>query len=112
METAREEETIAELSREYGVYANQAGAWKRQLLEGEPGLFTLAAQRNRDNESELPVTKQCELLSVNRSSVYLLDGLVIDRPNSDYYARSIYISPLDGKNLNCVFPGNVAGSAS
>mgnify|MGYP002378535210 CR=1 FL=1 len=29
-----------------------------------------------------------------------------------YYARSIYINPLDGKNLNRVFPGNVAGSAS
>lgn len=31
---AREERSLAELSREYGVHANQIGAWKRQLLGG------------------------------------------------------------------------------
>ena len=29
-----------------------------------------------------------------------------------FTARSIYVCPLDGKNLNRVFPGNAAGSAS
>lgn len=29
-----------------------------------------------------------------------------------FTARSIYVNPLDGKNLNRVFPGNAAGSAS
>lgn len=31
---------------------------------------------------------------------------------SAYYARSIYVNPLDGKNLNRVFPGRADGSAS
>lgn len=31
---------------------------------------------------------------------------------SAYFARSIYLTPLDGKNLNRVFPGDPAGSAS
>jgi len=49
---AREEKTLAELSREYGVHANQIGAWKRQLLEGASGLFTTAAERDRDSEAD------------------------------------------------------------
>src|SRR5690606_34303679 len=52
LEAAREEKTLAELSREYGVHANQIGAWKRQLLEGASGLFTTAAERNRDSEAD------------------------------------------------------------
>lgn len=34
LEAVREERTIAELAREYGVHAQQIGAWTRQLLEG------------------------------------------------------------------------------
>jgi len=45
LEAAREEKTLAELSREYGVHANQIGAWKRQLLEGASGLFGEAGVR-------------------------------------------------------------------
>ena len=41
LEAAREEKTLAELSREYGVHANQIGAWKRQLLEGASGLLAV-----------------------------------------------------------------------
>jgi len=51
LEAAREEKTISELSREYGVHANQIGAWKRQVL-GASGLFTPAAERNRDSEAD------------------------------------------------------------
>ena len=52
LEAAREEKTIAELSREYGVHANQIGAWKRQLLEGASDLFTSSAERKRDGEED------------------------------------------------------------
>lgn len=55
LEAAREERTIAELSREYGVHANQIGAWKRQLLEGASELFTPGAERARDSEEDAKV---------------------------------------------------------
>ena len=52
LEAAREERTTAEIARDYGVHANQVSAWKRQLLEGASGLFTTAAERNRDSEAD------------------------------------------------------------
>lgn len=52
LEAAREEKTLVELSREYGVHADQIGAWKRQLLEGASGLGTTAAERDRDSEAD------------------------------------------------------------
>ena len=52
LEAAREEKIIAELSREYGVHANQIGTWKRRLLEGASGLFAAATERSRDSEED------------------------------------------------------------
>ncbi len=52
LEAAREGRTLAGLAREYDVHANQVAAWKRQLLEGASGLFTRAAERDRDGEQD------------------------------------------------------------
>ena len=35
----RGEKTTAQLAAEHGVHASQITAWKKQLLEGVPGLF-------------------------------------------------------------------------
>lgn len=49
LEAAREEKTIAQLSRVYWVHVNQIGTLKRQLEEGVSDLLTPAAEHNRDS---------------------------------------------------------------
>ena len=36
----RGDRTTAELASKFGIHGNQVSAWKKQLLEGAPGLFT------------------------------------------------------------------------
>jgi len=51
LEAAREQKTIAELTREYGVHANQITKWKRQLLDGAVGVFNHnGGQEDRNQE--------------------------------------------------------------
>jgi len=40
LEAAKKEKTIAQLSSEYGVHANQITKWRKQLLERLPALFS------------------------------------------------------------------------
>lgn len=51
LEAAKEERTITELSRHYGVHANQISAWKRQLLENVEEVFTSGSDKRRDEEA-------------------------------------------------------------
>jgi transposase-like protein len=50
LEAAKEERTVAELSREYGVHVNQIGAWKRQLLDGVVDVFESGSEKRRDQD--------------------------------------------------------------
>jgi transposase-like protein len=50
LEAAREEATITELSRKYGLHTNQIRAWKEQLLAGAVGLFASGVEQQRDQD--------------------------------------------------------------
>jgi transposase len=50
LEAAREESTVTEISRKYGVHVNQVRAWKEQLLGGAVELFASGVERQRDQE--------------------------------------------------------------
>ena len=53
----RGEKTTAQLAAEFGVHAGQVAAWKKQLLEGAPGLFedgrSKRAAEDTANDQEL-----------------------------------------------------------
>ena len=57
LEAVKGEKTLAELSSEYSVHANQIGQWRKQLLEELPTLFSdrkKKVERQREEvESEL-----------------------------------------------------------
>ena len=50
LEAAREEGTVTEIRRKYGVHANQVRSWKEQLLDGAVELFASGSERQRDQE--------------------------------------------------------------
>ena len=51
LEAAKDERTITELSRDYGVHANQIRTWKRQLLDGAVDLFESGSEKRRDQDA-------------------------------------------------------------
>jgi len=53
LEAAKGEKTIAQLSSEFGVHANQIGQWRKQLFEELPRLFSDRRRKQEKNEEEL-----------------------------------------------------------
>ena len=51
LEAVRREKTIAQISSEYGVHANQISQWKKKLLQELPELFS-EKRRNKDINKE------------------------------------------------------------
>ena len=54
----RGDKTTAELASEFGVHGNQVSAWKKQLLEGAPGLFAERRAHEADGAAEEELYEQ------------------------------------------------------
>mgnify|MGYP001160325792 CR=1 FL=1 len=52
-EALKERRTIAELAAEHAVHPNQISQWKKQLLDGLPGLFSKRSEQDREREERL-----------------------------------------------------------
>ena len=53
LEAVKGERTMAELSSDFGVHANQIHKWKKQLLETLPELFTGRRKKKVQDTEEL-----------------------------------------------------------
>jgi transposase-like protein len=51
LEAIKGEKTLAQLSSEFGVHANQIGQWRKQLLNELPNLFS-DRRKKQDREQE------------------------------------------------------------
>jgi transposase len=51
LEAVKKEKTIAQLSSEYGVHANQITKWRKELLEQLPSLFS-DKRKKKDQNTE------------------------------------------------------------
>ena len=54
----RGDKTTAELAAKFGVHGNQVSAWKKQLLEGVPGLFAGRRAREANGAAEEELYEQ------------------------------------------------------
>jgi len=53
LEATKGEKTIAQLSSEFGVHANQIRQWRKQLLEELPRLFSDRRRKQEKDDEEL-----------------------------------------------------------
>jgi transposase-like protein len=53
LEAVKGEKTLAQLSSEFGVHANQIHQWRKQLLEGLPRLFSDRRKKEDRDREEL-----------------------------------------------------------
>ena len=51
LEAIKGEKTLAQLSSEFGVHANQIGLWRKQLIKELPSLFS-DRRKKRDKEQD------------------------------------------------------------
>jgi putative transposase len=53
LEVIKKEKTIAQLSSEYGVHANQINQWRKRLLEELPEIFSKKRQKKEKDTEDL-----------------------------------------------------------
>ena len=53
LEAIKGEKTLAQLSSEFGVHANQIGQWRKQVLKELPNLFFNRRKRQEREQDEL-----------------------------------------------------------
>lgn len=69
----REQETVAEISRRYGVHPNVVYKWKRQLMENLPRAFEIEEGKTSDVKREDELLRKIGELAVERD--FLSRGL-------------------------------------
>jgi transposase len=53
VDVIRENETVAELASKYQVHRSLLTRWKKEALEGLPGIFSTAKKKNENDDQKL-----------------------------------------------------------
>jgi len=56
LEAIKGEKTLAQLSSEFGVHANQIGLWRKQLIKELPSLFS-DRRKKRDKQQDALISE-------------------------------------------------------
>lgn len=73
LEAVREQQSVAELARRYGIHANQVYKWKSEFIERAALAFSSAAESMGSNEREDELLQKIGELTVERD--FLSRGL-------------------------------------
>jgi transposase len=98
LEAIREEMTLAELSKKYGVHPNQISTWKRAAIENMATAFTRrGADPGKGNEAEIEkLHSKIGQLVVERD--FLANGLPCKPPPVRGAGQTINCSGREAKN--------------
>lgn len=70
LEATKGKRTVAEICSDFGLASSQVFAWKKQLLEGAPSIFSVGTMSNRvKSEEELtdPLLREIGRLQVENA---------------------------------------------
>jgi transposase len=73
LEAIREQQTVPQLARRYGVHPNQIYKWKQQFLQQAARVFEQPGEGSSGNEREAELLKKIGELTVERD--FLSRGL-------------------------------------
>jgi len=105
LEAVKGEKTLAQLSSEFGVHANQIGLWRKQLIKELPSLFADRGKKRDKQQDELisELYRQIGQLKVEvdwlKKKSHMLHGFVYLVAIMDWYSRFVLeweiATPLD-----------------